>query len=439
MRRVLCAVVLLVGASSARAHSIWILPDKADPTRAKVVFSDTLAPDENASLDKVAGTKLWVRGGDKAVEWVRKDGYFAVTLPGPGVTVGGVNEYGVVQRGENKPFRLIQCPKLVTGDADRAWDKLPLEIVPTRTGDELALQVVFRGKPAPAGLEITGLGPDGAKVAPVKTDDKGRAVLAAKLTGVYGLAVRHAVAEAGESGGKKYDETRYSASLVVVVGKGAAKGDPEAMKMFEEARLARAHWKNFPGFTADVAVSVGGKSGAGTLTVSADYKLAFTGLEKDVEEAARKELTSVIGHRRDTSGEPTPAVVFDTVAGDSALGKAVRVVGDKNESGYRIRDKQLTVTQRTMPAQRFVILALENVKNADGKYLPGSHVVQYFDNATGKLVKCDSNFHSWVRVGAFDLPVTAVKMSTPGEMAADKLGPHALGITLSNHKLLARE
>lgn len=214
-----------------------------------------------------------------------------------------------------------------------------------------------------------------------------------------------------------------------------AKGDPEAMKLFEEARLARAHWKNFPGFSADVAVQVGGKSGTGKLTVGADYKLAFTGLEKDVEEAARKELTSVVGHRKDTSAEPTPAVVFDPAAGDSALGRAIRVVGDKNESGYRVRDKQLTVTQRTMPAQRFVILALENVKNADGKYLPASHVVQYFDNATGKLVRSDSNFHSWTRVGAFDLPATALKMTTPGEMPADKLGPQTLRVTLTNHKL----
>jgi len=213
------------------------------------------------------------------------------------------------------------------------------------------------------------------------------------------------------------------------------KGDPEAIKLLEEARLARAHWVNFPGFTADIAVEVAGKSGSGTLVVTADYQLNLAGLTKELEDAARKELSSVVGHRKDTSKEPTPAVVFDPAAGESPLGKAIRVVGDKYESGYRIRDKQLTVTQRTMPKQRFVILAIENIKNVEGKLLPASHVVQYFDNESGKLVKSDANFHTWNRVGMYDLPTSAIKMTTLTDAPAAALGPQTVRLTLSNHKL----
>ena len=36
---------------------------------------------------------------------------------------------------------------------------------------------------------------------------------------------------------------------------------------------------------------------------------------------------------------------------------------------------------------------------------------------------------------SFDLPVTALKMSTPGEMPEKNLGPKTLRITLTNHKL----
>jgi hypothetical protein len=215
----------------------------------------------------------------------------------------------------------------------------------------------------------------------------------------------------------------------------STKGDPQAIALFEEARLARAHWVNFPGFKASIVVEVDNEVAQGKLNVDADYKLTFSGLDKKFEEAARKELTSVIGHRKDTSNVTTPQVVFDPTAGESPLGKAIRVVGDKNDSGYRVRDKQLTVTQRTMAKQRFVILALENIKNAEGKYLPASHVVQYFDNETGKLVKSDSNFHSYTRVGKFDLPVTAIKMTTLAEMPAKEIGPRTLRITLSNHQL----
>ena len=148
-------------------------------------------------------------------------------------------------------------------------------------------------------------------------------------------------------------------------------------------------------------------------------------------------MASVVGHRKDTSGIPTPAVAFDEAAGASPLGRAIRVVGDENQSGYRIRDEQMIVTQRTMAKQRFVILALENVKNADGKFLPRAHVVQYFDNASGKLVRSDANFHSWVRVGAFDLPATAIKYSTPAENPAATLGSKALRLTLTKHELTA--
>ena len=438
MRTVLTALALCLTPAFAAAHWIWIYPDAADGRKGDVVFAHVPKPDDNPKLlDRLTGAKLWVRtaDGEKALEPKRGEKSYTFTLPAPTATVGGVNEYGVVQKGDAKPFRLVQCPKLVLGADEKPWAKLPIEIVPRRAGADLVLTVYFRGKPAPAGLPVTAHTLDGNEPAPLETDAQGTVTFKPKGAGFVGFTVPHTVAEAGEFGGKKYEEARYSASLLVRAAVPAAKGDPEAIKLFEEARMARAHWKNFPGFSADVAVSVGAKSGAGKLTVGADYTLTLTGLEKELEEAARKELTSVVGHRKDTSTEPTPAVVFDTAAGDSPLGRAIRVVGDKNQSGYRVRDKQLAVTQRTMPTQRFVILALENAKNAEGKYLPASHVVQYFDNATGKLVRSDSNFHSWTRVGAFDLPVTALKMSTPGEMPEKNLGPKTLRITLTNHKL----
>jgi uncharacterized GH25 family protein len=440
MRSILTALILCVTPSFAAAHWIWIYPDNTDATKAHVVFSHGPKPDDNTKLlDRLTAAKLWIRtaDGEKALELTRSDKSYTFALPAPTATVGGTNDYGVVQKGENKPFRLIQCPKTVLGTDEKPWAKLPIEIVPKRAGDDLVLTVYFRGKPAPAGLPVTIHTFDETESTPVKTDDKGAITFKPKGKGLLGFTVPHTVAEAGEFGGKKYEETRYSASLLIRVGGDAptVKGDPEAIKLFDAARKARAHWVNFPGFTADIAVSVGGKSGKGTLTVGADYKLTFAGLEKELEDAAKKELTSVVGHRKDTSGEATPAVVFDTAAGDSPLGTAIRVVGDKNNSGYRVRDNQLVVTQRTMPTQRFVILAQENVKNTDGKFLPASHVVQYFDNASGKLVRCDSNFHSWSRVGAFDLPVTAVKMTVPGEMPEKQLGPQTLRITLSNHKL----
>jgi hypothetical protein len=436
---------ILVLTLPASAHSVWIVPDKAAPTKATVVFSDSLAPDENPKiLDKIAGAKLWLRaeGGDKPVEWTRKEKFFELALPGRNVTVGGVNNYGVVQRGDAKPFLLIQCPKLVLGNDDKAWDKLPLELAPTRNGSKVRLTVFFKGKPAPAGLDIAVLNPDGSKGTALKTDDKGQAELDATAQGFYGLTVRHTLPEAGTIDGKKFDETRYSASLVLAGGEakgpaGVGKADPEAVRLLEEARMARAHWRNFPGFAADLAVESDGRTATGKVIVGADYKLALDGFDKDTEAAVQRELGSTVGHRRDTSGEPTPPCVFDP-AGDNALGRSVRILGDKFESAYRIRDKELTVVQRTMPNQKFTILTLENVKNAEGKLLPSAHVVQYFDNKTGVLVKSDANFHTYKRVGEFDLPATALKMTTTPDAPVAQVGPKALRLTLTNHRLLER-
>ena len=100
-----------------------------------------------------------------------------------------------------------------------------------------------------------------------------------------------------------------------------AQGDPEAIKLFDAARAARAHWSNFPGFSADIDVQLDEKSASGKLIVDADYVVTISGLPKDLEEGARRELNSVVGHRKDTSKEPTPAVVFDDKAGVSPLGR----------------------------------------------------------------------------------------------------------------------
>lgn len=440
MRAVLCAIVFALAPVAARAHWVWIYPDCADAAKAHVVFAHHLAPDDNPKiLDKIADAKLYLRtaDGDKAIAWTRGDRQYTFAIPGPVATVGGVNDYGVIQKGTGKPFRLVQCPKMVLGDDARPWSRLPFEIVPSRNGKALKLTVLHQGKPAPAGLIVTVHGADDDKSTTLTTDAKGSVELTPERTGLLNFSVPYTVAEAGEIGGKKYEETRYTASLVVSNGtpKASVKGDPDAIKLFEAARMAQAHWVNFPGFTADVEVQVDGKTASGKVVVGADYKLAFTGLPKELEDEARRELSSAVGHRKDTSKEPTPAVVFDDAAGASPLGRAIRVVGDKFDSGYRIRDNQLFIVQRTMPKQRFVIVLLENAKNAEGKFLPGSHTVQYFDNETGKLVKSDANFHSWTRQGAFDLPVIIIKQTTQLDSPAAQIGPRALRVTLSNHRL----
>jgi hypothetical protein len=72
---------------------------------------------------------------------------------------------------------------------------------------------------------------------------------------------------------------------------------------------------------------------------------------------------------------------------------------------------------------------VENEKNAEGKFLPRSYIVQYWDDATGNLLRTETVRDGWKRVGAFDLPTTHTVSTASGD------GYSVSTFTLSEHKL----
>jgi uncharacterized GH25 family protein len=216
MRRMFGALLVgLLAASAAQGHFPFIVPD-GDGSKAKVVFSDSLEPDTNVNIEKLADTKLTLRdagGKDAPLEWKKGDGFYAVALPGTGTrVVYGVTDYGVLQKGDTKPFRLVYYPKAaVGGPAKAVGGALRLEIVAAAAPGKTKFQVLAEGKPA-ADLEVTVMVPGGSKKA-VKTDNEGYTPEFAE-TGKYGVYARWTEAKAGEHAGKKYDEVRHYATLV---------------------------------------------------------------------------------------------------------------------------------------------------------------------------------------------------------------------------------
>src|SRR5262249_40952102 len=110
-------------------------------------------------------------------------------------------------------------------------------------------------------------------------------------------------------------------------------------------------------------------------------------------------------------------------------------------SGYRIKDEQILVVDRHVEGRKFTISVLENRKNAEGKYLPVSFVVDYWNPTSGELLRSDATYQSWTRVGTFDLPVVA-RIVTAEKVAVKAGGadllknvPSTKSLTLSNHKL----
>ena len=217
MRRIagmIAAFLLAVGV--AHAHFPFILPDETG-SAAKVVFSDALAPDPAVKIEKIDSSKLFLRDGTKIIpiEWKKGESWLDAKLPGTGNRVAfGVTEYGVLQKGDAKPFRLVYFPKATIGDpfAKAVGDPLKVEIVAAGQPGKTRFQVLAGGKPA-SDIETTIIAADEKKHS-AKTDAEGFTP-AFEGKGRVGVHARVSELKSGEFAGKKYEEIRSYATLVV--------------------------------------------------------------------------------------------------------------------------------------------------------------------------------------------------------------------------------
>ena len=73
------------------------------------------------------------RGKESVIQWKKGDGFYSLAVPGSGNrVVYGVSDYGVLQKGDAKPFKLTYYPKAVIGSAtakEAVIGNQPLEVV----------------------------------------------------------------------------------------------------------------------------------------------------------------------------------------------------------------------------------------------------------------------------------------------------------------------
>lgn len=229
MNRQFCTLSLvLLSASVARAHHIWILPQPPAGATARVVFNDYMQPGSAEVLAKIAPTRLWSRderGREAAVSW-RQDGdsYSLDVGSHESLTIGGECVYGIETYDHREwkrvaPYLLVYYPKVLLGRPASAapWNKLALEIVPTLVGEQVKLQVLFRGQPAPhAELYVH---PPAGKRESLATDDQGLIQVPLQSAGLYGFRTRCVESKVGEYEKQDYGEIRHYASLVLPIGK----------------------------------------------------------------------------------------------------------------------------------------------------------------------------------------------------------------------------
>jgi uncharacterized GH25 family protein len=221
----LAAAALLTFTAAASAHFPFLILD--GPNKGKAVFSDTLKPDKDVPVERIANTKLVVLVDGKATDlaWThdKAANCYTFDVPGSGSRiVFGTTEYGVLQRGDSKPFLLHYYPKAIFGDLPAepqatVGDRVPLELVPVAAGGRLRFKALASGKPL-AKTDVSVLIPGETKSKDVQTDDAGLTP-AFEKPGTYGVYVRRVEPNAGEKDGKKYDEVRHYATLVISLGK----------------------------------------------------------------------------------------------------------------------------------------------------------------------------------------------------------------------------
>jgi uncharacterized GH25 family protein len=214
--RSLAALGLLLALSaSAVAHFVFVVPESAD--KARVVFSDSLEPDEKIPVAKLAHTKLMARaanGKSSALAWTKGEHALTVSVPTGSKLVYGVTSLGVLQKGTAKPYLLRYYSKAIVGPIPKDGGKLgadqALEIVPVVSGDKVAFEVLAGGKLV-ANAEVNLIVKSGKKK--LTTDARGRTE-AVEVKGQCGAWVSKTEAVAGKSGGKSYEEIRTYATLV---------------------------------------------------------------------------------------------------------------------------------------------------------------------------------------------------------------------------------
>jgi len=206
--------------------------------------------------------------------------------------------------------------------------------------------------------------------------------------------------------------------------------DPAAAKMMLKAHQARSTWgDDFPGFAADVKVSLDGEVTRGQVTVGPDGELQLEMPESKGKEWAEGALKSIVMHRLAETRD-SYEVSFANQEKNHPLGRLIKFHGGETHSLYRIKGDVITEVHRSMGKIKFTISITEVARNKEGETLPSHFNVSYWTTEKGDLISNEDYREEWIRVGGFDLPARRLRIATGDD------GRDVNELVLSNHRLL---
>jgi Protein of unknown function (DUF3386) len=436
----LAFVALALIATTSRAHFLFCrITPMAEAGRAvEVTFSDRAGEGDPTFVDKIMKTKLWVQvkpGEFRQLEMKRAPDRIRAILPVSGaVGVVGVCEYGVRTITNQPAFLLRHYPKAIDGATEELnalkpmGKEVPFEIAATLTENGIRVVALRDGQPVPD-AKFTTIARDLTNET-IKAGSDGVALWKPAKPGVYSVYTESKLKQSGTFDGTPYEEIREFTTLTFTWPAERKGVDADAVALFEKALADRAVWVGFPGFSAEITGYHDGRAFRGKLEVSKEGKINATIDEPLAKKWLEDSLGSIVMHRQADSGaEATPALRFADGETDHPLGRLLLFDGGRFASSYRIKDGQIKVVNRHMGRSNMTLTTLDQARNAEGKSLPLSYVVQYWDATNGDLSRVETIQDRWSRVGRFDLPAERTATNaTPG-------GLSVRSFVLKGHKL----
>ena len=436
-RLALALISFLAISTAARAHFLFIrIGEPAEAGRTvEVYFSEKAEAGDPRFIHKTAGAHLTLQSAPgKFQPLTVREGAdrLRATLPAAGpVSVTGFLEYGVLKR--ETSFLLRYYPKALSGDpaslrALRPDPHSALEIDAKFDGDHVVLTLLRDGKPVP-NAQFTTVDDDLVNEE-VKADAAGKATWTPPSPGFYCIYTKSILKTPGQWKGQSYSEIREFATIAFRWPLSRTDADAEAVTTFQHALAARATWEQFPGFSADVAGNVDGRAFSGKAKIAASGEVSLELDEGVVKPWVDEQLQSLVNHRLPAPKSGTPPILrFGDQDKANPLGRLLIFDGGQFASSYRVQDDRITVVNRHLGRQNMTITVLDDARNAEGKQLPRSYTVQYWNADDGTLERTESISNRWTRVGRYDLPASILVT------AATKAGLSVRSIQFSNHQL----
>jgi hypothetical protein len=178
---------------------------------------------------------------------------------------------------------------------------------------------------------------------------------------------------------------------------GAAKSDPRAEALLQEASQTRYTWgPEVVAVSGTIAWEKDGKAGAGTFRSVLRQRGGLTITpegDTQVPTEVKERVASMIGHRvppaPGAAERPQPPSVI--VVEDDDRGPLILTVGDPMQSTQRVKDGKLVQVNRVMGGRRFTIDVTAFAKAPDNRRVyPAAFTVTWWDAATGKKMEKQS-------------------------------------------------